>query len=644
MDNGIYTSNIFPKYLNDPYSLGIGKVIDIISTTITGYHTIKIEGAVDNGSEVAFSNINLVGFPLNTWDNSHGFKHYTGGVGPSGVTISGTTYTDVTSITVDLSAIGKTYGVAFGGVSELGGSVSRTVTMALFMDDEVIPISSEVHYTLNSAYDVFPYTVQSASGYLSAGNHVIRLKAHTDSSESVLVNNSKIHSFNLTTTDGLGLDMVTNTSNASVSTTSTTYTDIISSTIVDHIYSKVMWILTNGVTTLTAGAKTLFQRLQGLTGTVDTETSITVEGTTDQQGAGVVGVEDAGTTTHTVIYQYKSMDGSDVTVDTWSLVGINLCLAEEPTGTFTSTITETITETITPTITETITKTVTQTVTPTVTPFPTFPVPTIIVDNRIGSPEWDGGSPLNVTFTAENVIYGGRWQVYLPFDVYPTVPNLCTVFMYNDPKFVLYGKNIVLPYISGTTYQTHDAQSATVTAVQFYGGMTAQMGFSNSGSATSVIPGIYTQEFWIAQPSCTPFLYAQININILSATITPTFTVTQTITETVTQTVTQTLTQTLTQTITPTNTPVAWITVVPAVPMLTLRIQGITHDHVVLAIHSEKFISSYILMIDGVPHVLEFPYDKKKLWWYYNAPLLHTAYLKARYLATTVYSNIVTIP
>jgi hypothetical protein len=133
-------------------------------------------------------------------------------------------------------------------------------------------------------------------------------------------------------------------------------------------------------------------------------------------------------------------------------------------------------------------------------------------------------------------------------------------------------------------------------------------------------------------------------------TITYTYTPTPTPTDTTTSTFTPTYTVTLTQTNTPTYTATPTITPTPvpiiSVPTqehsLTLRVQAITNDHMVLAIHSERWTSTYILMVNGIPQTLQFPYDPKTHWWYWMIPNTGSnLQLQAKWNAATIYSKTV---
>ena len=128
-------------------------------------------------------------------------------------------------------------------------------------------------------------------------------------------------------------------------------------------------------------------------------------------------------------------------------------------------------------------------------------------------------------------------------------------------------------------------------------------------------------------------------------------TLTSTLTSTLTPTYTPTYTPTLTSTMTPTftmtmtNTPVPLIQVPTPEHSLTLRVQAVTNDHIVLAIHNERWTSTYTLLVNGVPTVLYFPYDVKKQWWYYmlsgtTYPMLQ---ISAKYNSITVYSPTVIV-
>jgi hypothetical protein len=134
----------------------------------------------------------------------------------------------------------------------------------------------------------------------------------------------------------------------------------------------------------------------------------------------------------------------------------------------------------------------------------------------------------------------------------------------------------------------------------------------------------------------------------LTWTLTPTltYTPTPTLTHTLTVTLTSSVTQTPIMTPTPTltSTPVPIISVPTQEHSLTLRVQAITNDHMVLAIHSERWTSTYILMVNGIPQTLQFPYDPKTHWWYWMIPVnsYSELYLQATYNGIIVRSHALT--
>ena len=132
-----------------------------------------------------------------------------------------------------------------------------------------------------------------------------------------------------------------------------------------------------------------------------------------------------------------------------------------------------------------------------------------------------------------------------------------------------------------------------------------------------------------------------------TATPTVTQTVTPTITMTNTSTATPTVTQTVTSTITPTYTmtPVPYANIPTPEISLTLQQYAFTNSHIVVRWHNEKWTSEYSLWLDGDEHKLYFPYDRKKLWWYYNlSSNFSTVQLSADYRGNTIYSRTLTTP
>lgn len=193
-----------------------------------------------------------------------------------------------------------------------------------------------------------------------------------------------------------------------------------------------------------------------------------------------------------------------------------------PTHTLTPRNTRTFTRTVTETITQTITPTWTNTSTVTTTPFPTFPVPTMVVTITGADVGYVGGSPLDYLF----VSFGTGQQVfetmYCPYDPAVSPAGTLDMFYYMDEDLYNMGVTSHANGFSGPGTITEDNKSVTVTAASWYSSYYtgARLDFTNA----TPVPGIYNNKFWVANPSCTPFILGEFNIEIPTATATATIT------------------------------------------------------------------------------------------------------------------------
>lgn len=378
MDSGSTVTAYKSRYLASSQDLGSIQLFNLFIPGTDGALTVGLDAYSDNGSEITITNLNMTGFPLNTWDGLHSFSFTDVSIDTAGVTVSSSSYQYLTATTIEILAEGSAYAALSGNVRWTGGSPSaRTITLALFLNDGVVPISAEMSRSLDASNDVGSFALQGSTGILAKGTHTITLYGKSNSpSRDILVNNVNFGIINFTTADGYTLDTVSNTYTGQVTTTSSTFAQVANTVVslVKHAYSKVVWFFTSSVGTGTSGTKKIQQKI-AIAGTpTDYTMERSLSGTADLGSVGFSMVQDSDSTTQTAsLFHAVDPNGSDANTSNWALIGIECCLEIGPTLTNTPTVTETGTPTTTPTVTETITETVTPTSTPTNTPTITDP-------------------------------------------------------------------------------------------------------------------------------------------------------------------------------------------------------------------------------------------------------------------------------